>query len=74
MNCSPSMNDYSLAPKTDEGHANLVLESTVGRSDANDGSVDNPLAALEEDPSLSAGVCSNKAVRFVDSFQSERSG
>ncbi|CAN0874821.1 E3 SUMO-protein ligase SIZ1 [Linum grandiflorum] len=51
INCSTSMNGYNLASETGVGHANLVLDSCVGRCDANDGLVDNPLA-FEEDPSL----------------------
>ncbi|CAI0548602.1 unnamed protein product [Linum tenue] len=47
-----SINGYSLGPDTDMGHVNLVPPDTsVGRSDGNDGLVDNPLA-FEEDPSL----------------------
>ncbi|CAN1249508.1 E3 SUMO-protein ligase SIZ1 [Linum perenne] len=51
INCSTSMDGYNLAPEASVGHCNIVLDSSVGRSDTNDGLVDNPLA-FEEDPSL----------------------
>ncbi|KAL5581207.1 hypothetical protein UlMin_013649 [Ulmus minor] len=54
MNCSTSMNGYSLAPETAMGSAALVPDSSIGRSDTdmNDGLVDNPLAFANGDPSL----------------------
>ena len=54
INCSSSMNGYSLAPETALGSAALIPNSSVGRSDADmsDGLVDNPLAFAGEDPSL----------------------
>ncbi|BFG34367.1 hypothetical protein CerSpe_206410 [Prunus speciosa] len=54
INCSTSMNGYTLASETAMGSATLVPDSSVGRSDAdmNDGLVDNPLAFAGDDPSL----------------------
>ncbi|KAF3455036.1 hypothetical protein FNV43_RR05484 [Rhamnella rubrinervis] len=54
INCSTSMNGYTLAPETDMASAALAPNASVGRSDAdiNDGLVDNPLAFPVEDPSL----------------------
>ncbi|XP_024026342.1 E3 SUMO-protein ligase SIZ1 [Morus notabilis] len=54
INCSSSMNGYTLAPETVTGSAPLVQNSSVGRSDTdmNDGLVDNPLAFAGDDPSL----------------------
>ncbi|XP_075635931.1 E3 SUMO-protein ligase SIZ1 isoform X1 [Castanea sativa] len=54
MNCSTSMNGYTLTPETAMGPANLVPDSSVGRADTdiNDGLVDNPFAFAADDPSL----------------------
>ncbi|KAG2673796.1 hypothetical protein I3760_13G106500 [Carya illinoinensis] len=54
MNCSSSMNGYTLAPETDMGSATLLSDPSIGRSDTDiiDGLVDNPLAFAGDDPSL----------------------
>ncbi|KAG7950078.1 hypothetical protein I3843_13G094000 [Carya illinoinensis] len=54
MNCSSSMNGYTLAPETDMGSAPLLSDPSIGRSDTDiiDGLVDNPLAFAGDDPSL----------------------
>lgn len=54
MNCSTSMNGYTLTPETAMGPSNLVPDSSVGRADTdiNDGLVDNPFAFAADDPSL----------------------
>ncbi|KAK6936014.1 Zinc finger, MIZ-type, partial [Dillenia turbinata] len=54
MNCSTSMNGYTLAPDTTIETAGLVPDSSVCCSNANmnDGLVDNPLAFGGDDPSL----------------------
>lgn len=54
INCSTSMNGYTLAPETAMPSAALAPNSSVGGSDAdiNDGLVDNPLAFPGEDRSL----------------------
>ncbi|KAM5584030.1 E3 SUMO-protein ligase SIZ1 [Rosa sericea] len=54
VNCSASMNGYTLPPETAMGSATLAHESSVGPLDAdmNDGLVDNPLAFAGDDPSL----------------------
>jgi len=54
MNCSTSMNGYTLAPENAMGSATLVPDPSVGRSDTDflDGLVDNPLAFAGDDPSL----------------------
>ncbi|CAN6556920.1 unnamed protein product [Malus baccata var. baccata] len=54
INCSTSMNGYTLAPETTMGSATLGLDSSVARSDVdmNGGLVDNPMAFPGDDPSL----------------------
>lgn len=54
INCSTSMNGYTMVPDTAMGSAALAPNSSIGRSDTdiNDGLVDNPLAFAGEDPSL----------------------
>ncbi|KAG2673812.1 hypothetical protein I3843_Q033200 [Carya illinoinensis] len=54
MNCSSSMNGYTLAPDTGMGSATLLPDPSIGRSDTDiiDGLVDNPLAFAGDDPSL----------------------
>ena len=54
VNCSTSMNGYTLAPEAAMGSASLAHESSVGPldTDMNDGLVDNPLAFAGDDPSL----------------------
>ncbi|KAE9587946.1 putative chromatin regulator PHD family [Lupinus albus] len=54
INCSSSLNGYTLAPDTALGSSTLIPDSSAGRSDAelNGGLVDNPLAFAGEDPSL----------------------
>ncbi|KAI9196046.1 hypothetical protein LWI28_020500 [Acer negundo] len=55
INCSTSMNGYTLAPDTAMGSASFVPGSAVGRpaaDDMSDSLVDNPLAFGREDPSL----------------------
>ncbi|XAR60257.1 hypothetical protein NMG60_11033542 [Bertholletia excelsa] len=54
INCSTSMNGYSLTTEAAIGSAALVPDSSVDRSaaDINDGLVDNPLAFGGDDPSL----------------------
>ncbi|XP_050367868.1 E3 SUMO-protein ligase SIZ1 [Argentina anserina] len=54
VNCSTSMNGYTLAPEAALGSATLAHESSVGPldTDMNDGLVDNPLAFAGDDPSL----------------------
>ncbi|KAK2643304.1 hypothetical protein Ddye_025067 [Dipteronia dyeriana] len=55
INCSTSMNGYTLAPDTAMGPASLVPGSAVGQpaaDDMSDSLVDNPLAFGREDPSL----------------------
>ncbi|KAL6203076.1 hypothetical protein ACLB2K_026780 [Fragaria x ananassa] len=54
INCSTSMNGYTLAPEAAMGSATLAHESSVGPldTDMNDGLVDNLLAFTGDDPSL----------------------
>ncbi|XP_057454400.1 E3 SUMO-protein ligase SIZ1-like isoform X2 [Lotus japonicus] len=54
INCSSSLNGYTLAPETALGSSTLIEDTSAGRSDAdlNGGLVDNPLAFAGEDPSL----------------------
>ncbi|KAL2332057.1 hypothetical protein Fmac_019638 [Flemingia macrophylla] len=54
INCSSSLNGYTLAPDTALGSRTLVPGSLTGRpdEDLNGGLVDNPLAFPGEDPSL----------------------
>ncbi|XP_019448715.1 PREDICTED: E3 SUMO-protein ligase SIZ1-like isoform X1 [Lupinus angustifolius] len=54
INCSSSLNGYSLAPDTALGSSTLIPDSSACRSDAdlNGGLVDNPLAFAGDDPSL----------------------
>ncbi|AED97327.1 unnamed protein product [Arabidopsis thaliana] len=52
LNCSPEINGgYTMAPETSMASVPVVPGST-GRSEANDGLVDNPLAFGRDDPSL----------------------
>ncbi|KAG4384681.1 hypothetical protein AAZX31_13G309700 [Glycine max] len=53
INCSSSLNGYTLAPDT-LGSGTLIPDSSAGRpdDDLNGGLVDNPLAFPREDPSL----------------------
>ncbi|CAL5211295.1 unnamed protein product [Lathyrus oleraceus] len=54
INCTSSLNGYTLAPETALGSSSLLQDSSAGRSDAdlNGGLVDNPLAFAGDDPSL----------------------
>ncbi|KAH7542594.1 E3 SUMO-protein ligase SIZ1 [Ziziphus jujuba] len=54
INCSTSMNGYTLAPDPTMGTATLAPNSSVGRSDTdiNDGLLDNPLPFAGDDPAL----------------------
>ncbi|XP_061354954.1 E3 SUMO-protein ligase SIZ1-like isoform X2 [Gastrolobium bilobum] len=54
INCSSSLNDYTLASDAALGSSTLIADSSAGRPDAdlNGGLVDNPLAFAGEDPSL----------------------
>ncbi|KAE9585740.1 hypothetical protein Lal_00010058 [Lupinus albus] len=54
INCSSSLNGYTLAPDTALGSSTLIPDSSARRSDAdlNGGLVDNPLPFTGEDPSL----------------------
>lgn len=54
INCSSSLNSYTLAPDTALGSTTQIPGSSIGLSDAdlNGGLVDNPLAFGGEDPSL----------------------
>ncbi|KAF5447139.1 hypothetical protein F2P56_032711 [Juglans regia] len=55
MNCSSSMNGYTLAPDTAMGSATLLPDPSIGHSDDTDiidGLVDNPLGFAGDDPSL----------------------
>ncbi|KAL7085043.1 hypothetical protein ACP275_14G258300 [Erythranthe tilingii] len=52
MNCSSSMNGYTLTGETAMGSAAFVPESSGRHSNVNDGLVDNPLAFSGNDPSL----------------------
>ncbi|KAI3461455.1 hypothetical protein Pfo_018118 [Paulownia fortunei] len=52
LNCSSSINGYTLTAETAMGSAALVPESTDQHSNVNDGFVDNPLAFSGNDPSL----------------------
>jgi zinc finger MIZ domain-containing protein len=54
INCSSSLNSYTLAPETALGSSTLIPNSSTDRSDTdlNGGLVDNPLAFHGEDPSL----------------------
>lgn len=54
INCSSSLDGYTLAPDTALGSSTIIPNSSTSRSgaDLNGGLVDNPLAFTGEDPSL----------------------
>lgn len=67
MNCSTSMNGYTLAPENAIGSGTLVPDPSVGRSDADflDGLVDNPLAFAGDDPALQIFLPTRPSVASV---------
>ncbi|XP_073222535.1 E3 SUMO-protein ligase SIZ1-like isoform X2 [Cicer arietinum] len=67
INCSSSLNSYTLAPDTALGSSALIPNASIDRSDTdlNGGLVDNPLAFGGEDPSLQIFLPTRPAVSSV---------
>nr|POE57544.1 isoform 4 of e3 sumo-protein ligase siz1 [Quercus suber] len=74
MNCSTSMNGYTLTPETAMGPSNLVPDSSVGRADTdiNDGLVDNPFAFAADDPSLQIFLPTRPSAASVETDMREQ--